>query len=58
MPIHDWTRVSAGTWHDWQAELTQKLERGIAFLYGNFVRGGRRVVIDGVDGDRVQPGCA
>jgi RecA/RadA recombinase len=36
-------------WHDWQAELNQKLERGIAFLYGNFLRGGRRVVIDGVE---------
>lgn len=36
-------------WHDWQAELNQKLERAIAFLYGNFVRGGRRVVVDGVE---------
>jgi KaiC/GvpD/RAD55 family RecA-like ATPase len=36
-------------WHDWQAELNQKLERAIAFLYGNFVRGARRVVVDGVE---------
>lgn len=36
-------------WHDWQAELNQKLEKAIAFLYGNFVRGARRVVIDGVE---------
>jgi KaiC/GvpD/RAD55 family RecA-like ATPase len=36
-------------WHDWQAELNQKLERAIAFLYGNFARGGRRVVVDGVE---------
>lgn len=40
----DWNQ-----WHDWQAELNQKLERAIAFLYGNFVRGGRRVVVDGVE---------
>jgi hypothetical protein len=36
-------------WHDWQAELNQKLERAIGFLYGNFVRGVRRVVVDGVE---------
>jgi KaiC/GvpD/RAD55 family RecA-like ATPase len=36
-------------WHDWQAELNQKLEKTIAFLYGNFVRGARRVVVDGVE---------
>lgn len=36
-------------WHDWQAELNQKLQTAIGFLYGNFVRGVRRVVIDGVE---------
>jgi KaiC/GvpD/RAD55 family RecA-like ATPase len=36
-------------WHDWQAELAAKLERTIDFFYGNFVRGTRRVVIDGVE---------
>jgi KaiC/GvpD/RAD55 family RecA-like ATPase len=36
-------------WHDWQAELNRKLERAIAFFYGNFVRGARRVVVDGVE---------
>jgi hypothetical protein len=33
MPIHDWTRVSAGTWHDfhlaWIAELRNALNGGI-----------------------------
>jgi len=36
-------------WHDWQAELNHKLRRTIAFLYGNFVQGTRRVVVDGVE---------
>ncbi len=36
-------------WHDWQAVLAAKLERTIAFLYGNFVRGTRRVVVDGIE---------
>ena len=33
MPIHDWTRVSAGTWHDfhhaWTAELRNALNEGL-----------------------------
>lgn len=33
----------------WQQEIVAKLEISIAFLYGNFVRGVRRVVIDGID---------
>lgn len=36
-------------WHDWQAELSSKLELTIDFFYGNFVRGCRRVVIDGIE---------
>jgi KaiC/GvpD/RAD55 family RecA-like ATPase len=36
-------------WHDWQAELAAKLEMSIDFLYGNFVQGTRRVVIDGIE---------
>lgn len=36
-------------WHDWQAELAAKLELTIDFFYGNFVRGVRRVVIDGIE---------
>jgi KaiC/GvpD/RAD55 family RecA-like ATPase len=36
-------------WHDWQAELTRRLGTSIAFFYGNFVRGVRRAVIDGIE---------
>ena len=36
-------------WHDWQAELVAKLELTIAFFYGNFARGTRRAVIDGIE---------
>ena len=46
-------------WQNWQAQLNERLEATIAFLYGNFVRGVRRVVIDGVEpvdkpGDSIQ----
>ncbi len=33
----------------WQQQVVAKLETSIDFLYGNFVRGARRVVIDGID---------
>jgi KaiC/GvpD/RAD55 family RecA-like ATPase len=36
-------------WRNWQAELNSRLRAAIAFLYGNFVRGVRRVVIDGIE---------
>jgi KaiC/GvpD/RAD55 family RecA-like ATPase len=36
-------------WHDWQAELARRLEATIAFFYGNFARGVRRAVIDGIE---------
>jgi KaiC/GvpD/RAD55 family RecA-like ATPase len=36
-------------WRAWQAELNAKLQSAIAFLYGNFVRGARRVVFDGIE---------
>lgn len=36
-------------WHDWQAELSRRLGVSIAFFYGNFVRGVRRAVVDGVE---------
>jgi KaiC/GvpD/RAD55 family RecA-like ATPase len=36
-------------WQDWQSELSRKLTSTIAFFYGNFLRGTRRVVIDGVE---------
>jgi KaiC/GvpD/RAD55 family RecA-like ATPase len=36
-------------WRDWQIALNQRLQAGIAFLYGNFCRGRRRLVVDGVE---------
>jgi KaiC/GvpD/RAD55 family RecA-like ATPase len=36
-------------WRHWQSQLNAKLRHAIAFLYGNFVQGARRVVIDGVE---------
>ena len=36
-------------WHDWQAHLARRLNASIAFFYGNFTRGVRRAVIDGVE---------
>jgi KaiC/GvpD/RAD55 family RecA-like ATPase len=47
-------RVSIGDlepdeWREWKIELARKLERAIAFFYGNFVHGVRRCVIDGVE---------
>lgn len=36
-------------WHDWQAQLARRLNTTIAFFYGNFVRGVRRAVIDGIE---------
>jgi KaiC/GvpD/RAD55 family RecA-like ATPase len=36
-------------WRNWQAELNSRLRAAIAFLYGNFVGGVRRVVIDGIE---------
>lgn len=36
-------------WQDWQAELARKLNVTIAFFYGNFLRGVRRVVADGIE---------
>ena len=41
--------MDSDAWHDWQAELARRLNRTIAFFYGNFVRGVRRAVIDGIE---------
>jgi KaiC/GvpD/RAD55 family RecA-like ATPase len=37
------------SWQEWKAEVVAKLGVSIAFFYGNFVRGVRRAVIDGVE---------
>ena len=36
-------------WRAWQAQLNHKLRGAIAFLYGNFLQGCRRVVVDGFE---------
>ncbi len=36
-------------WQDWQAEVTRRLGTSIAFFYGNFVRGTRRAIVDGIE---------
>jgi len=46
-------------WRAWQAEINVKLSQSIGFLYGAFVRGVQRVVVDGIEpvdrpGDSVQ----
>jgi RecA/RadA recombinase len=46
-------------WRQWQGELNARLRGALAFLYGNLVRGVRRVLIDGVEpadrpGDSIQ----
>lgn len=44
--ISDWEREE---WREWRIELARKLDRSIAFFYGNFIHGVRRCVIDGVE---------
>lgn len=36
-------------WREWRIELSRKLDRSIAFFYGNFIHGVRRCVIDGIE---------
>jgi KaiC/GvpD/RAD55 family RecA-like ATPase len=35
--------------HDWKAQLVGRLNAAIAFFYGNFIRGARRSVVDGIE---------
>jgi len=44
--IHD---LEQDEWREWKVELSRKLQQAIAFLYGNFIHGVRRCVIDGVE---------
>jgi KaiC/GvpD/RAD55 family RecA-like ATPase len=41
--------VDFDAWQEWQGEVSRRLAISIAFLYGNFVRGVRRAVIDGIE---------
>jgi KaiC/GvpD/RAD55 family RecA-like ATPase len=45
------TRADMDTdqWRQWQAEVALKLRAAIAFFYANFIRGVRRVVVDGIE---------
>jgi KaiC/GvpD/RAD55 family RecA-like ATPase len=43
------TDLEFEAWHDWQAELSRRLSASIAFIYGNFVQGVRRIVVDGIE---------
>jgi KaiC/GvpD/RAD55 family RecA-like ATPase len=36
-------------WHDWKSELARILRQSVCFFYENFIRGVRRVVVDGIE---------
>lgn len=36
-------------WQEWQSQLNTRLQTAIGFLYGNFIQGAKRVVIDGIE---------
>lgn len=51
---HSGRRVTAGDldsdgWRAWKVEQSKKLDHTIAFLYGNFIHGVRRLVVDGIE---------
>ncbi len=41
--------MDSDAWRRWQVEQAKKLDQAIAFFYGNFVHGVRRIVIDGIE---------
>ena len=41
--------LDSDAWRDWQADLGRRLSATIAFFYGNFIRGVRRAVVDGIE---------
>src|SRR4051794_35384773 len=36
-------------WHAWKSDLARVLRLSVAFFYQNFIRGSRRVVVDGIE---------
>ena len=36
-------------WHAWKTDLARVLRLSVAFFYQNFIRGSRRVVVDGIE---------
>lgn len=56
--IHPWARagrrvtrrdLGPDDWHAWQMDLARILRGSVAFFYSHFVRGTRRVVVDGIE---------
>ena len=41
--------LEADDWHAWKGDLARVLRLSVAFFYQNFVRGTRRVVVDGIE---------
>jgi KaiC/GvpD/RAD55 family RecA-like ATPase len=41
--------VDPEQWHEWKTELARVLRVSVDFFYSNFVRGARRVVVDGIE---------
>lgn len=41
--------VDPDEWHEWKTDLARVLRVSVDFFYSNFVRGVRRVVVDGVE---------
>ena len=51
--------MEAENWDHWQRELNRKLRDTIGFLYGSFLAGSRRLIVDGIEpadspGDSIQ----
>jgi KaiC/GvpD/RAD55 family RecA-like ATPase len=36
-------------WHAWKSDLARVLRKSVEFFYGQFIRGTRRVVVDGIE---------
>lgn len=36
-------------WHAWKSDMARVLRKSVEFFYGQFVRGARRVVVDGIE---------
>jgi hypothetical protein len=36
-------------WHAWKSDLARILRLSVSFFYGSFIRGSRRVVVDGIE---------
>jgi KaiC/GvpD/RAD55 family RecA-like ATPase len=41
--------VEPDDWHEWKSELARTLRRSVCFFYEHFIRGARRVVVDGIE---------